>query len=68
VTATDIRVVFNRLSRDQIDLYTTGGDSDNDTSVVNSIVSQSDGARTSGRERYFYSMSDLAVGGRYGHV
>ncbi|VDP09674.1 unnamed protein product [Soboliphyme baturini] len=48
VTVTDIRVVFNRLSVDQADLYGIGNE------TISERV----------REQYFYSMADLAVGGR----
>lgn len=50
VTATDVRVVFHRFSVDQNDLYGIDGDGNNVTEQI--------------RERYFYSMSDFAVGGR----
>lgn len=51
ITATDIRVVFNRLSPDQTELYRlSDGGNDTDLDAI--------------KERYFYSMAEIAVGGR----
>ncbi|CAD6188744.1 unnamed protein product [Caenorhabditis auriculariae] len=54
VTATDIRVVFTRLSPDQAELYGLS----NDVTAFNNDTE--DGVK----QRYFYSMGELAVGGR----
>lgn len=53
VTATDIRVVFTRLSKDQLDLYGLSND-------IGSFNDTDDNVK----QRYFYSMGELAVGGR----
>uniref|UniRef100_A0AC34QHP3 Netrin-1 n=1 Tax=Panagrolaimus sp. JU765 TaxID=591449 RepID=A0AC34QHP3_9BILA len=52
VTATDIRIVFNRLSPEQAELY----------GLSNSIGNVSETEMN--KERYFYALSELAVGGR----
>lgn len=54
VTATDIKVVFSRLSPDQAELYGLSND-------VNSYGNETDDEV---KQRYFYSMGELAVGGR----
>ncbi|KFD45593.1 hypothetical protein M514_13528 [Trichuris suis] len=51
VTVTDIRVIFSRLNLDRSDLYGVGG---NSTAL----------GEVSNPRHYFYSMADLAVGGR----
>ncbi|KAH7700124.1 Unc-6 protein precursor, partial [Aphelenchoides avenae] len=53
VTATDIRVVFNRLSPDQAELYGL-------TNEINANGTDFDLIK----QRYFYSLAELAVGGR----
>ncbi|KAF8355307.1 unc-6, partial [Pristionchus pacificus] len=58
VTATDIRVVFSRLSPDQAELYGLTNDVGDALAAAN-MTDESDG-----KERYFYSMGELAVGGR----
>ncbi|KAL3087985.1 hypothetical protein niasHT_026406 [Heterodera trifolii] len=65
VTATDIRVVFNRLSMDQAELYGLA-ESDKMAERIRrdngSVLELSEPDRV--RERYFYAMAELAVGGR----
>lgn len=99
VTATDISIVFHRLSRDQADLYgirnrrdkallagaASSGLSDEDgdeeeEGVADNEIGSAKGGKLKrfnstsraqkeitidgGKERYFYSLSELAVGGR----
>ena len=89
VTATDIRIVFNRLSADQAELYGLEGEeeakrvrrekfdenSGNGTLPSNSMLELMNGDEEIGerggglnldriRERYFYALAELAVGGR----
>ncbi|KAL3104244.1 hypothetical protein niasHS_002271 [Heterodera schachtii] len=65
VTATDIRVVFNRLSMDQAELYGLA-ESDKMAERIRrdngSVLELPEPDRV--RERYFYAMAELAVGGR----
>uniref|UniRef100_A0A7E4VYQ9 Netrin-1 n=1 Tax=Panagrellus redivivus TaxID=6233 RepID=A0A7E4VYQ9_PANRE len=53
VTATDIRVVFSRLSQEQADLYGL-------TNALGANMTDLDLIK----QRYFYAISELAVGGR----
>uniref|UniRef100_A0A0N4VMQ2 Laminin N-terminal domain-containing protein n=1 Tax=Enterobius vermicularis TaxID=51028 RepID=A0A0N4VMQ2_ENTVE len=53
VTATDIKIVFNRLSPDQAELYGLTNDNGVNITDLDKI-----------KQRYFYSLSELAVGGR----
>ncbi|KJH42275.1 laminin [Dictyocaulus viviparus] len=55
VTATDIRIIFTRLSADQADLYDVSND-------VNDFSNNNTDDTT--KQRYFYAMGELAVGGR----
>ena len=82
VTATDIRVVFNRLRADQAELYGLAQQQqqqqrvrrDNQSSATAILelgedVGEEIGGGAAGsldriRERYFYAMAELAVGGR----
>ncbi|KAK0396568.1 hypothetical protein QR680_001770 [Steinernema hermaphroditum] len=53
VTASDIRIVFNRLSPDQAELYGLTNDVGTNFTDLDVI-----------KQRYYYSMGELAVGGR----
>ncbi|KAL3981906.1 Netrin unc-6 [Acanthocheilonema viteae] len=53
VTATDIRVIFNRLSPDQAELYGL-------TNEIGANITDMDRLK----QRYYYSVGELAVGGR----
>uniref|UniRef100_A0A914BVA5 Laminin N-terminal domain-containing protein n=1 Tax=Acrobeloides nanus TaxID=290746 RepID=A0A914BVA5_9BILA len=53
VTATDIRIIFNRLSPDQAELY----------GLTNHIGENLTDLETI-QQRYYYSLAELAVGGR----
>ncbi|TMS36202.1 hypothetical protein L596_003429 [Steinernema carpocapsae] len=53
VTASDIRIVFNRLSPDQAELYGLTNDVGANLTDLDVI-----------KQRYYYSMGELAVGGR----
>ncbi|VDN19942.1 unnamed protein product [Gongylonema pulchrum] len=53
VTATDIRIIFNRLSPDQAELYGL-------TNEMGVNITNMDRLK----QRYYYSMGELAVGGR----
>ncbi|KAL6724376.1 hypothetical protein Aduo_019271 [Ancylostoma duodenale] len=55
VTATDIRIVFTRLSADQTSLFGASND-------VNDMPSNA--TEDNLKQRYFYAMGELAVGGR----
>ncbi|VDK44290.1 unnamed protein product [Anisakis simplex] len=53
VTATDIRIIFTRLSPDQAELYGLTNDIGVNVTDLDTI-----------KQRYYYSMGELAVGGR----
>lgn len=55
VTATDIRITFTRLSADQTNLYGVSND------VNDFSINTTDDTN---KQRYFYAMGELAVGGR----
>uniref|UniRef100_A0A1I8B106 Netrin-1 n=1 Tax=Meloidogyne hapla TaxID=6305 RepID=A0A1I8B106_MELHA len=71
VTATDIKIVFNRLSTDQNQLYWLEENiqrfrRDNNNSVLEieeNFLNSKFGEQLL-KERYFYAMAELAVGGR----
>ncbi|PAV62519.1 hypothetical protein WR25_00149 [Diploscapter pachys] len=60
VTATDIKIVFNRISADQAELY---GISNEVTDALSGSLAN-DSQTDPVQQRYFYSMGELAVGGR----
>ncbi|KHN83556.1 Netrin unc-6 [Toxocara canis] len=53
VTATDIRIIFTRLSPDQAEIYGLTNDIGTNITDFDTI-----------KQRYYYSMGELAVGGR----
>jgi netrin 1 len=53
VTATDIRVVFNRLSPEQAEMYGLTNSNGVNVTDLDTI-----------KQRYFYALSEMAVGGR----
>lgn len=68
VTATDVRIVFNRLSPDEAELYGVD-DGTIEVNEINDDVQYEDNATISTlvdsiEQRYFYALAELAVGGR----